>query len=92
MPKWLKPVEPAVDALAIISTAPAGQASNVEVFRPGVEPEPIALDLAMRKISEVSEERQKAIKKMASHLLIMRRYNLLGLSIEELEEVIRRLP
>ena len=91
-PKWLKPLEPAIDALAIINTAPAGPASNVEVFKPGVGPDPIALDLVMRKISEVSEERQRAIKKMASHLLIMRRYNLLGLSTSELEEVISRLP
>ena len=92
MPKWLKPLEPAVDALAIINTAPAGPASNVEVFKPGVGPEPIALDLAMRRVSELSHERQQRLRRLLSQHLVLKKLGLLPLSCEEIEEIISRLP
>lgn len=91
-PKWMGPLEPAVDALAVIATGGVAPASNVEVLKPGVEPEPIVLDCVMRKLGELSHERQAAVKKLASQWLVLKRLGIAGLTCEELGQVIARLP
>jgi len=94
-PKWMGPLEPAVDAAAIIATAPAGTgAANVEVMKNGdpVPATPVALDLCMQKLGNLSHERQAGVRKLASQWLVLKRYGLAALTVEELEEVIKRLP
>ena len=90
-PKWLKPVEPPVqDVLSLIATGGVAPASNVEVMK-AEQPMP-PVDLAMQKLANLSHERQAAVRKLAAQWLVLKRYGLAALTVEELEEVIKRLP
>lgn len=93
-PKWYKEPEPALNINDISEAAAGMTGTEGPSNRPDgpVAPDSIPVDVTMRKLSELSHERQQRLRRLLLGHLVLKRYNLLSLSADEIETIIGRLP